>query len=103
MDDDNYTPAWRFTLERIVATLLVAAWVGTGFFIGGLPLAIRAVLLFMVPLSFILLPDILVRIAGVATRKSLAPDTLINELALRLVAWTVIIGVPAAWFISMRS
>lgn len=99
MDGGDYLKEPRPTLERIVATLLVAAWIITAFCIGGLPLAIRATLLFLFPLTFIWLPAILVRIAGAGARKWLDPDAPVSEFAVRLVGWAVIIGVPAAWLV----
>lgn len=52
----DYTREPRPTLERFVASLLVAARVITAFHLGGLPLAIRATLLFGFPFLFIWLP-----------------------------------------------
>lgn len=65
--------------------------------LGGLPLAIRATLLFGFPLLFIWLPGILVGIAGAGDRKWLDAGVPVSEFAVRLVGWAVIVGVPAAW------
>ena len=99
MDGGEYAREPRPTPERVVATLFVVAWVTAAFFIGGLPLAIRATLLFQLPLLFIWLPGVVVRIAGVGSRRWLAPDTPVSEFAVRLVGWAVIVGVPAAWLV----
>ena len=49
MDGGDYAREPKPTLERMAATLLVVAWVITAFHIGGLPLAIRATVLFLFP------------------------------------------------------
>lgn len=97
MDGGDYAREPKPTPERLAATLLVVAWVITAFHIGGLPLAIRATLVFGFPLLFIWLPGILVRVAGAGARKGLDTDAPVSEFVLRLVGWAVIVGVPAAW------
>jgi hypothetical protein len=99
MDGGDYAREPKPTLERMAATLLVVAWVITAFHIGGLPLAIRATLLFLFPLLFIWLPGILARVAGEGSRKGFDVGVPVSEFAVRLVGWAVIIGVPAAWLV----
>lgn len=99
MDGGDYANESKPTPERVVATLLVMVWVIAAFCIGGLPLAIRATLLFGFPLLFIWLPGILVKIAGAGSRKGVDADLPVSEFVLRLVGWVVILGVPAAWLV----
>jgi len=101
-NDPEYASEKRITFERVVATLLVLLWCGIAFYIGRIPLAVRAGVLFMVPLSFVWMPDLMIRIAGVASKKSLEPGYPVSPFALRLVGWFFILGVPAAWFIFSR-
>ncbi len=97
MDGGDYEIEPKPTPERVVATLLVVVWVIAAYHISGLPLAIRATLLFGFPLLFIWLPGILVRIAGAGSRKGLDVDVPVSKFAVRLVGWAVIVGVPVAW------
>ncbi len=97
MDGGDYEREPKPTPERVVATLLVFAWIIAAYHISGLPLAIRATLIFGFPLLFIWLPGILVRIAGSGSRRGLDVDVPVSEFVIRLVGWTVIVGVPVAW------
>jgi hypothetical protein len=97
MDGGDYEREPRPTPERVVATLLVFAWIIAAYHISGLPLAIRATLIFGFPLLFIWLPGVLVRIAGSGSRKGLDVDVPVSEFVIRLVGWAVIVGVPVAW------
>jgi hypothetical protein len=102
VQDSDYASERRITVERVIAGLCVLAWMSVAFRMGGIPLAVRAGILFMVPLSFIWMPGLMSRIAGVASKKSLEPDYPVGSFVLRLVGWFVILGVPAAWFIFSR-
>jgi len=100
MNDADYDSESRITRERIVATIIVVCSVVYAFTIGGYVLAIRAFLLFMVPLTMIWLPDVLIRIATLDAkwkRQLVAPA---SKFSVRMIAWVVIVGVPAAWIIS---
>jgi hypothetical protein len=98
-EEPDYAPTISITRSRIIASLLVLIWIGSAWRIGRLPLAIRATTFFMIPLSFIWIPEWMARIAGVASRKSLAADVPLFPGILRWVGWLVILGVPAVWAI----
>jgi len=66
---------------------------------GGYVLAIRASVLFMVPLTMIWLPDILIRVATLDTKWNRQLEPTASQFSIRLIAWTVILGVPAAWLV----
>lgn len=61
MNDANYQRSRIATPERIVAVIFVTAWIICAFVIGGLVLAIRAALLFMIPLTLVCMPDLFAR------------------------------------------
>jgi hypothetical protein len=88
MDGGKYAGSHRPTPERIVASVFVLLWIVIAFYLGSHPLVIRATLLFMIPLSFIWLPDVMTGLADVA----------VSGFTLRLVGWFVILSVPAVWF-----
>lgn len=98
MKDGYCEPARIVTLERVLAVVLVLTWIVLAARFGGLALAIRAILLFQVPLVFVWMPELMARIAGVASRKSLQPGVIVSAMAVRLVGWVVILGVPLAWW-----
>ncbi len=99
MNDADYDRCKIVTTERIVASILVTSWVACAFVIGGISLAVRAGLLFMLPLAFIWLPDLFAKIAtlDVDLESQISPKT--SPFMIRLVAWLIIIGVPASWFV----
>ena len=43
--------------------------------------------------------ELMSRIAGPATKKSGAPDTVVTAFILKGVGWFVIVGVPVVWFL----
>lgn len=98
-EDPEYAPPISITLARVIASVLVLIWIGSAWKIGGLPLAIRATTFFLIPLSFIWIPEWMARIAGVASRKSLEADIPMLPGILKGVGWLVIVGVPAVWVI----
>ncbi len=102
-EDPDYAPAIPLTPGRIIAGLLVLIWIGSAWRIGGLQLAVRAVVFFMIPLSFVWIPEWMSRIAGVASRKSLAADVPMLPNILRGMGWIVILGVPAVWILFAQS
>jgi len=102
-EDDNYAPNCQVTPERIVASLLVVVWVVVAFRIGALPLALRAVIVFLFPLLFVWIPELMARIAGVADKKSLSPDVAVLPQVIRWIGWFVIVGVPVSWWIMARA
>lgn len=97
--DPDYAPAVPLTPGRIIAGILVVIWIGSAWRIGGLPLAVRAAVFFMIPLTFVWIPEWMSRIAGVASRKSLAADVPVLPGTLRGIGWLVIVGVPVSWMI----
>ncbi len=98
-EEPDYSSAVPLTPGRIIASLLVLIWIGAAFLIGGLQLAVRAAVFFMIPLTFVWIPEWMSRIAGVASRKSLAADVPMLPGILRGVGWLVIVGVPVSWMI----
>jgi len=102
MNDGEYASVHILTKERILAGSLVISWLCIAYHIGGLVLAVRAFVLFMLPLTFVWLPDLMSRIAGIATKKSLAPDPPVIPAVLRFTGWSVILGVPLAWLVFSR-
>jgi hypothetical protein len=102
MSGANYKRDRLITVERLLASLLVLLWVGLAAKLGGLALAVRAFLLFMVPLTMIWLPQLLARIALRDDRwaRDFSPPP--SALVVRIFAWFVIIGVPCAWFLFQR-
>jgi hypothetical protein len=97
MNEPDYQRSNIATTERIVATILVAAWIICAFMIGGHVLAIRAAILFMVPLSFIWMPDIFARIATLDDKWNRQFIPKASKFSVRLIGWFVIVGVPAVW------
>jgi hypothetical protein len=67
MNDGEYASGRILSAGRVLSGILTATWIGIAFTIGGLNLAIRAFLFFMVPLSFVWMPDLMARIAGQAS------------------------------------
>jgi len=98
-EDPDYAPAVPLTPGRIVAGILVVIWIAAAWWIGGLQLAVRAAVFFMIPLTFVWIPEWMSRIAGVASRKSLAADVPVLPGILRWIGWLVIVWVPVAWMI----
>ena len=99
MEDGDYKKVSLITPERLVATVLVALWIFIALSIGRLPLAVRAFLTFMIPLTMVWLPDLLARIAlcGDRWRRDFSPPA--SAMIVRIVAWSVILGVPVAWLL----
>lgn len=63
MNEPDYEPDTRVTPERLAASVIVAGLVICTLANFGYILAMRASVLFMVPLTMIWLPDILIRVA----------------------------------------
>ena len=99
MNEPDYEPDSRVTPERIAASAIVAGSVISVLALYGWPLAIRASLLFMIPLTMVWLPDILIRDATLDTKCNRQLEAPASRFSIRLIAWTVILGVPAAWII----
>lgn len=99
MSDDEYDPESRVTPERIAASVIVAGLIITGFVLGGYILALRVFLLFMIPLTMIWIPDILVRTATFDDKWNRQLEAPGSQFTVRLIAWVVILGVPLAWFV----
>ena len=99
MNEPDYEPDTRVTPERIAASVIVAGSVISAFALFGWILAIRASVLFMIPLTMIWLPDILIRVATLDAKWNRQLEAPASIFSIRLIAWTVILGVPAAWFI----
>jgi hypothetical protein len=97
--DGKYASERWLTKERIIAALIVSAWIWKAFLTGGVPLAIRAGLFFMIPLSFVLIPELMARIAGVASKESLQPDMMTSSTILKWIGWLLILSVPLIWFL----
>jgi hypothetical protein len=97
MNDADYKQDRIVTFERLLASLLVILWIALAARTGGLALAIRAFLLFMVPLAMIWLPEWFAKIAHRDGRwqRDFSPPPPV--LVLRVVAWLILLGVPAAW------
>ncbi|MEN8694519.1 MAG: hypothetical protein ABF334_06910 [Akkermansiaceae bacterium] len=97
MNDANYQRSRIATPGRIVAVIFVTVWIICAFLIGGLVLAIRAALLFMIPLTLVCMPDLFARIAtfDAKWKRQLVPRA--SALMIRLLGWLVIIGVSVAW------
>lgn len=102
MDDGEYASGRILSAGRVLAGMLTATWIGIALKIGGFDLAIRAFLFFMVPLCFVCMPGLMAHIAGKASRKSLAPDTLVSPATLHFTGWFIILGVPLSWFVFSR-
>ncbi len=102
MDDGEYKRERPVTNERLLASLLVLLWIGLAGRMGGLALAIRAFLFVMVPLAMIWLPQLFARIALRDSRweRDFSPPP--SAFVLRVLAWSVILGVPSAWFLFQR-
>lgn len=104
MDGGKYSNGAQVTPEKILATLLVLLWIGLAYRSGGPGLAARALLLYAICLTFIWIPELMARLVNQPCRKygpALAP---VQGMGLRIVAWALIIGVPAAgWAIAARS
>ncbi len=99
LEKPEYASAIPLTVGRIIAGLWVLICIGTAWRIGGVQLAIRAAVFFMIPLTFVWIPEWISRIAGVASRKSLAADMPVMPGILRWIGWVVIVGVPVSWLI----
>ena len=97
MNDSDYQRSRIATPERIVASIFVTAWILCAFVIGGYVLAIRAALLFMIPLALVCMPDLLARIATLDAKWNRQFIPRASTLMIRLIGWLVIIGVPVSW------
>lgn len=102
MNDADYKRERRVTVERLLVSLLVLLWIGLAGKTGGLGLAVRTFLVFMIPLAMIWLPRLLARIAlrDDEWERDFSPPP--SVLLLRIVAWLVILGVPLGWFLFFR-
>ena len=78
MDDGEYARERIVTVEKMMAGFLVLAWILIGLCLGGIPLAVRATLVFMWPLALVWMPNLMAKISGVASRKSLSPEDQIS-------------------------
>ena len=99
MDGGKYSNGVQVTPERVLATLLVLLWIGLAYRTGGPALAARALLFDSICLTFIWIPELMARLVNQPCRKygpALAP---VQGKGLRIVAWVLIIGVPATWLI----
>ena len=103
MRDGDYKKLPLISPERLVATILVGLWVGIAYAIGGLALAVRAFLIFMVPLTMVWLPDLLARIAVRDDHWARDFSPPVSGSIVRTVAWLVILGVPLTWFFLFRA
>ena len=99
MDGGKYAPEVTASREKIAASLLVALWIGIAYHTGGLPDAIWAIRLFIFPLALIWIPDLMARLTNEPSRKHGAPTAPVAAKGLRIVAWFLILGIPAAWII----
>ena len=99
MNEPEYESDFRVSLERIAASVIVVCLIACAYLMGGHGLAIRAILTFMIPLAMIWLPDIFVRIATLDAKWERQFSAPASQIAIRMIAWAVIIGVPASWFI----
>jgi hypothetical protein len=97
MDGGDYSRGVQATPERIVATLLVLLWIGLAYQSGGQLLAMRAALFFSFCLTFIWIPDLMARLVNQPCRKYGPAAAPVNGKGLRIVAWLMIVGVPAWW------
>ena len=97
--EPDYEPDTRATPERIAASAIVAGSVISVLVFYGWPLAIRASFIFMIPLTMVWFPDILVRVATFDNRWNRQLEAPASRFSIRLIAWSVILGVPAAWII----
>ena len=102
MSDADYKRDRLITAERLLASLLVLLWIGLAGKMGGLALAVRAFLLFMVPLAMIWLPQLFARIALRDDRWERDFSPPLSALVVRILSWFVILGVPFAWFLFYR-
>ena len=102
MNEADYKRDRLVTSERLLASVLVLLWIGLAGKTGGLALAVRAFLLFMVPLAMFCLPQVLARIALRYDRwdRDFSPPP--SARVLRVLAWFVILGVPCMWFLFSR-
>ena len=97
MDGPDYEPDSRVTAERVVASVIVAGCILGMLVAWGSLMAIRAAVFFMVPLTLIWIPDILSRTATLDSKWNRQLEAPPTQFSIRLIAWTVILGVPAAW------
>lgn len=99
MDGGKYSSGVQVTPERILATLLVLLWIGLAYRSGGPGLAVRALVLHGICLTFIWIPDLMARLVNQPCRKYGPAAAPVHGKGLRIVAWLLILGVPAAWLI----
>jgi len=99
MDGGEYEPWFRPTLERVVATALVALWVLIAYQEFGVVLAIRTGLFYVIVLSFIWIPDIIGRLEIKGRNRDSGASGPVSPKILRWVGWGLILGLPAVWFL----
>jgi hypothetical protein len=102
MDGGDYSKELQVTPERLIAAVLVLLWIGLAYRIGGSGLAVRASILYGICLTFIWIPDLMARLVNQPCRKygpALAP---LQGMGLRIVAWVLIVGIPAWWAFMRR-
>lgn len=99
-DGAKYEPALKPGRGTVIAAALVAVWAVMAFFIGGLPLAVRALILFMFPLIFVWIPDVVGRAATIRASSRWEGCPLpwgIHPKLMRYAGWLFILGIPAVW------
>lgn len=104
-DEAKYASALKPGRGTVIAMVLVAAWVGIATFVGGFPLGFRAFMLFAFPLTFVWIPEVMVRPDPYEARKHFSVNEKILPAALRLAGWAFILGIPAVWavfYVSLR-
>jgi len=99
LDGGEYSPDVKVTPERLVASALAVLCVGFAWQIGGMGFAFRAALIEIIALTFIWIPDVMARLSNSKSLKYGSPAVASGPLAMRLVAWFILLGVPAAWVI----
>lgn len=101
-DGANYEPALKPSRGTVMALVLVMIWTVMAFFIGGLPLAVRALVLFMFPLIFVWIPDVVGRAATIRGSSRLEGCPLpwgVHPKVIRSAGWLFILGIPAVWYV----
>ncbi len=98
MDGGKYSSGIGVSVEKIAASALVVLWITIAYLMGELPLASWAFRLFLFPLAFIWFPDLMARLTNEPGRKYGPPTAPVAAQGLRIVAWLMILGIPAAWW-----
>ncbi len=104
MDGGKYAPEITPSAEKVVASVIVGGGLALAWLHDGFSLAADAFQTLFIPLVMIWIPEQLARFVTLRPDDDLTPLSPRATLAIRLIGWFVILGVPIWWtFVHART